>query len=112
MTGDDWLNNAATQEQYGDYVESELQRELQQHSEQLEKNMVAAGIEYQCQVRSGNPEQVLDQMINEGDYDLVVMGAHRPKGVDGLRSRMLTERLHRRQGRCPIMIIPFPTQVQ
>jgi len=109
MMGDDWLNNANTQKEYGSYVEGELQRELQQHSEQLEQQMIEAGIDYSCQVHTGNPEKVLSQVIEEGDYDLVVMGSRRPKGIDGLRSRMLTERLHHQQ-QCPVMIIPHPQQ--
>lgn len=107
MTGDDWLNNAATQQQYGSYVEAELQRELQEHSRQLEQQVTARGVDYHCRVEQGEPDRVVAAIIADGDYDLVVMGGRRPKGVDGLRSRMLTERLHQLH-HAPLLVIPYP----
>lgn len=106
MIGDDWLNNAATQAQYGDYLESELEREIVQHVQRLGEIMTAKKIAYEYQVRFGRPDKILIEVAQSTMYNLIVMGSIRPKGVDGFRSRMLTDRLHKMGS--PLLIIPFP----
>ena len=107
MTGDDWLNNAATQIRYGEYVEAELAREIDCHVVRLQPLMHKAGITYEYGVRFGRPEQVLIDTVNQYDYDLVVVGSPRPKGVAGLRSRMVTEKVIGRLP-TPLTIVPYP----
>ena len=43
MTGDDWLNNAATQIRFGNYVEDQLEREMMEEVERL-RSMVEATV--------------------------------------------------------------------
>ena len=49
------------------------------------------------------------QLVEGDEYDLVVMGAPRPKGVSGLRSRMSTDTVKRSLS-TPLMIAPYPKQ--
>lgn len=107
MTGDDWLNNSATQAEYGSYVENELEREIRRHADRLTPLMAEADLDYGCTVVYGRPDRVLIKTVSQGAYDLVVMGSRRPKGVDGLRSRMLTEALFS-QLHTALLIAPYP----
>jgi len=107
MTGDDWLNNARTQAEYGDYLESELEREIIDHIERLEKIMLADDIDYSYIVAKGPPDKVLIEKTNQGNYDLVIIGSSRPKGVDGLNSKLLTKSLPQ-QLQIPLLICPYP----
>ena len=49
---------------------------------------------------------LIDTLLQH-DYDLVITGSRRPKGVAGLRSRMLTDKLIGRLS-VPLMIVPYP----
>jgi len=111
MTGDDWLNNAHTQQEYGDYIESELQREIIEHIDRLKSLMLAEAIDYSYKLTKGAPDKVLIDEINNVNYDLVVIGSSRPKGVDGLNSKLLTKSLPA-QMRSPLLIAPYPNHEQ
>jgi len=107
MTGDDWLNNAHTQKEYGNYVESELEREIIEHIERLKPIMLEKNIEYSYQLAKGAPDKMLLQQVEKEDYDLVVIGSPRPKGVDGLNSKLLSKSLPS-QINIPLLIAPYP----
>ena len=107
MMGDDWLNNAATRDTYGKYVESELQREIDVHVERLRAQAAAAGIAYECRVVLGKPTECLLAFSREVAPALVVIGAPRPRGTPGLRSRMRPERLVAALT-VPLLVIPHP----
>ena len=107
MMGDDWLNNASTRDTYGKYVESELQREIDVHVGRLRSQAAAAGIAYEFRVTLGKPTECLLAFSREVAPDLVVIGAPRPKGITGLRSRMHPEQL---AGALvmPLLVVPYP----
>ena len=107
MMGDDWLNNASTRDAYGKYVESELQREIDSHVERLRSRAAAGGIGYESRVMLGRPTECLIAFSREVVPALVVIGAQRPKGVVGLRSRMHPERLAAALT-APLLIMPYP----
>lgn len=109
MTGDDWLNNAHTQKEYGDYVEAELEREIIEHVDRLKKVAAERDIKYRPIVEKGKPDMILLQCSQRGDYDLVIIGTSRPKGVDGLNSKMLTPKLFPAL-KVPLMISPYPDE--
>ena len=108
MLGDDWLNNAATRDVYGRYVENQLQREVQSHIDHLRPQAAARGIGYEFRVMLGKPAGCLLAFSREAAPDLIVIGAPRPKGVSGLRSRMHTEQLAGALA-MPLLVVPYPT---
>jgi nucleotide-binding universal stress UspA family protein len=109
MMGDDWLNNASTQQAFGQYVENQLQQEIQQRMDILKQKMEAVGISYTPFVKLGKPADCLVEQDAAGNYDLIIIGSPRPKGEEGYRSRMQLERLIKALN-TPLLIVPFPEQ--
>jgi nucleotide-binding universal stress UspA family protein len=109
MRGDDWLNNAITQERFGDYVESQLQRELIEHSVALRREVEAKGLTYEHSAILGKPVEKLLEAADAAPCDLVIIGSPRPKGMPGYRSRMKMEALV--QGlSVPLLVVPHPAR--
>jgi len=108
MTGDDWLNNGSTRNTFRRYLESELEQEVAEHCDRISRYAKENDIEYTNEVVVGEPDECLLDVSNKQNYDLVVMGAPRPKGVSGLRSRMSNDKLTRTIS-TPILIAPYPT---
>ncbi len=107
MMGDDWLNNAITQSRFGDYVESQLAREAADELDRLTQICEQAGVNYSNTVRLGKPAACLTSIAEQGEFDLVIIGSPRPKGISGYRSRMDLELLARSLT-IPLMIVPYP----
>ncbi|HEU0289225.1 MAG TPA: universal stress protein [Burkholderiales bacterium] len=93
MMGDDWLNNASTRAAYGRHVESQLAQEIEQHRIHFEREIRASGRHYEIKVVIGKPDEALLEYAAAARPDLVVIGAPRPRGTPGLRSRMRVEKL-------------------
>ena len=108
MTGDDWLNNGSTRDTFRRYLESELEQEVAEHCQRVSKYAKENDIEYTNEVIVGEPDECLIGVSKKNNYDLVVMGAPRPKGVSGIRSRMSTDNVTRTLS-TPLMIAPYPT---
>jgi len=107
MRGDDWLNNAITQERFGDYVESQLEREIAEHAESLGREVLDRGLSYENLSILGKPAECLLDLVSRESFDLAVIGSPRPKGAPGYRSRMKMETLV--QGlRIPLLVVPHP----
>jgi nucleotide-binding universal stress UspA family protein len=107
MTGDDWLNNAVTQARFGKYVEDQLAREIGLEVARLADAAEQRKIAYENSVQLGKPADCLAEAERSGAYDLVVVGAPRPKGTPGLRSRMTPETLVRAL-KTPLLVVPHP----
>jgi len=107
MMGDDWLNNAMTQDAYGRYVESQLEDEILSHVRRLQKLATKRRIRYRTDMVLGKPTDCLIERAKRAGLNLVVMGSPRPRGKAGLRSRMDTDKLVRAL-RVPLLIIPHP----
>jgi len=107
MMGDDWLNNASTRAAYGRHVESQLAREIEEHRLALEREVRAGGRRYEMKVVLGKPDAALIDYAAAVRPDLVVIGAPRPPGAPGLRSRMRTEKLAGALD-APLLVIPHP----
>ena len=107
MMGDDWLNNAMTQDTYGRYVENQLEDEVRSHIRRLQKLTAKRRIRYRPDMVLGKPTECLIERAKRAGVNLVVMGSPRPRGKTGLRSRMDTEKLVRAL-RVPLLIIPHP----
>lgn len=107
MMGDDWLNNASTQKEYGDYVESQLESEIQSQIEKLTKATARKKIKYDYEVIVGKPGPALLAKGKSATYDIAIIGSPRPKGKKGLRSRMDLDSIAR-DLQIPILIVPHP----
>jgi nucleotide-binding universal stress UspA family protein len=105
MQGDDWLNNAATRDTFGRYVEDMLENDAKRELAAVESRCRERGVAYQAAVRFGEPAEIVLAVAAEIAADVVVIGTPRRKGEEGLRSRMELEKLVRGL-RCPLLIAP------
>ena len=109
MTGDDWLNNGSTRDTYRRYLESELGKEIDEHCEAVQQQAEDKGLSYHRLIVVGEPAKCLIKHSQSRHFDLIIMGSPRPKGVEGLRSRIKPESLVKALT-APLLIIPFPSE--
>lgn len=107
MLGDDWLNNAVVHVRFGRYVEGQLEREIVAHAETVAAEAKRRGLGYDCELQFGKPADCLVATARKGEFDLVVIGACRPKSAGGLRSRMDPEVLAKSL-KIPLLTVPHP----
>jgi len=107
MQGDDWLNNASTRDTFGRYLESQLEQEVRAHLKRMLRETAKRHIRYRYEMVQGKPVDCLIRRAAKGPTDLIVLGSRRPKGREGLRSRMLDEKLFRSL-HVPVVIAPYP----
>lgn len=105
MMGDDWLNNASTRDAYGRYVEGQLGREIDEHIARLRAAALEQSLDYGSHVRIGDPTACLLDYAATESPDLVVIGSRRPRGMQGLRSRLHVDRLIAGL-QAPLLIVP------
>jgi len=107
MTGDDWLNNGSTRDTYWRYLESELGKEVDEHCERVHQSANEHKINYSQEIVVGEPEECLINLTKEIEFDIIVMGSKRPKGISGLRSRMKADKISKAVT-VPLVIVPYP----
>lgn len=107
MTGDDWLNNGSTRDQFRRYLENELGNEVDRHCERAGKNIARHKLHYSKEIVLGEPSFALIEASRKEPFDLIVMGSRRPNGIKGLRSRMFTKDLVHSL-HLPLLIVPYP----
>ena len=107
MMGDDWLNNASTRAAFGRYLEGELGREIDQHIARVRLAAAALALDYQPHVMLGEPAACLLEHAASVRPDLVVIGSKRPRGAQGLRSRLRVEQILGKLP-APLLIVPHP----
>ena len=107
MSGDGWRINASTEGLFCDYLEGQIERETLEVLERVHAMAAARGIAYSASSCCGDPARTLIMATEAGDYDLVVIGAPRPRGMRGLRSRMDVEALMRGL-QVPLFVVPYP----
>ncbi|MDM8563327.1 universal stress protein [Candidatus Marithioploca araucensis] len=107
MLGDDWLNNAITQIRYGQYLEGELEKEIQENINRVSAEAKTRDITYSYEFMLGDPAECLLKVANDSRFDLVVMGSPRPKNKEGIKSRLHCETLIHALS-IPLLIIPHP----
>ena len=107
MTGDGWRINASTEHAFCDYLEAQIEREIMEHLTRVSVEAQSRGIGYSAGSKYGRLEDCLIAAAQEQAFDLVVIGARRPKGHAGLRSRIDLDRLTRGL-RVPLVVVPHP----
>ena len=109
MTGDDWLNNGSTRDTFRRYLESTLGKEIDEHIARVKKLADDNDLKYTIEIVVGEPDECLLKATKEKDYEMVVVGSPRPKGVSGLRSQMITNPV-KRSLQTPILMVPYPNE--
>jgi nucleotide-binding universal stress UspA family protein len=107
ITGDGWRINASTEHAFCDYLEAQIEREIMEHLVRVSRQAQSRGIQYSAGSKHGGLEACLIAAAGESEFDLVVIGAHRPKGHPGLRSRLDFGKLARGL-RIPLVVVPHP----
>lgn len=107
MTGDDWLNNGHTRDQFSRYLETQLGKEINSHCERIAQQARQHELSYTKKMVLGKLDQSLISYSKTRPFDLVIIGSPRPKGIPGLRSRMLTKNLPCALN-IPLLIAPYP----
>jgi len=109
MTGDDWLNNGSTRDTFRRYLETELGREVDEHCERVSLAADEHELKYSKTIVFGEPDECLLDASKNDNYDLVIMGSPRPKGIKGIRSRMSLEPLAKLLS-IPLLMVPYPNE--
>ena len=107
MSGDGWRINASTEHIFCDYLEGQIERETLEILERAHVAVSERGIGYSASSRCGPLAACVLAEAADRQVDLVVIGAPRPKGMRGLRSRMDVEALMRGLS-VPLMVVPHP----
>jgi nucleotide-binding universal stress UspA family protein len=107
MTGDDWLNNGSTRDTFRRYLETELGKEVDEHIARVKGLAEQQGLYYTNEIVLGEPDECLLKAASKDEYELIVVGSARPKGIPGLRSRMMTQPVARSL-QTPVLIVPYP----
>jgi hypothetical protein len=110
MTGDGWRINAATEHEFCDYLESQIERETLAYLRLVARVAARRGIVYSASSECGPLVACLAATAAAGDYQAVVIGSPRPRGISGLRSRLDVDKLMRVLG-IPLIVIPHPAAV-
>lgn len=108
-TGDDWLQNGAVRNDFRRYLEGELGKEVDENFRRFGEAAIKKGFNYTNDMVVGEPDQCLLEACQQANYDLVIMGSIRPKGIPGLRSRMLKDSMIKKI-RSPLLIVPYPDE--
>ena len=107
ILGDDWLNNACTHKQFGDYLETLLEQEINQTCMRIQNKFESRGLSYTQKVSFGQPQQCLLDTYIQSEFDVVVMGSSRPKDMYGLKSKMLSKKVARILA-AKLVVVPHP----
>lgn len=107
MSGDGWRINASTENIFCDYLEDQIERETMAELRRVHGLAKARGISYSAASRFGPLAASLIDEANAGRFDAIVMGAPRPRRMQGLRSRMDMPALLRSL-RVPLIVVPHP----
>ena len=93
ILADDWLNNSITRERFGNYLESELAREIDETITRVQTLLHNCATKIKHKVIVGNPQKELITTCTKDDYKLVITGSNRPKMMTGLKSRMINKQI-------------------
>ncbi len=107
MMGDDWLNNVRTRIRFGRYLEDQLEGEIDDNLRRLAQRAAELGVNYLPEVRQGEPTECLIAWRAEHPGEVLVIGSPRPKGEEGLRSRLRLDTLLRALT-VPLLVAPHP----
>lgn len=108
-TGDDWLQNGSVRDDFRRYLEGELGKEVDENFVRVGKIADEKGLKYTNDMVVGEPDKCLVDISQQEQFDLIIIGSIRPKGISGLRSRMLKDKMIRNL-KTPLLIVPYPDE--
>ena len=108
-TGDDWLQNGSVRDNFRRYLEGELGKEVDEHLSRVGKAADEKGIKLTNDMVVGEPDECLLDVSKQANFDLIILGSHRPKGKLGLRSKMLKDKMLKKL-KTPVLIVPYPDE--
>ena len=79
---------------------------MNEHVERVKQQAQSLNIQYSNEIIVGEPDECLLDTMSKHTFDLIVMGSPRPKGVPGLRSKMMSKKT--RSLPVPVLIAPYP----
>lgn len=103
MTGDDWLNTSTTRNKFGDYVEGQINAEMDALQQRVAQ--VFDGLPVYWLRRAGKLEDVLARTAEEVGADVLIIGAWQKNQAPGFRDRVQNRHLHP-QLPCPVVVAP------
>ncbi|KAB2846349.1 MAG: universal stress protein [Hyphomicrobiaceae bacterium] len=106
MTGDGWRINASTEHAFCDYLEGQIDAEIREHLRRVHARAQSYGIDYSARSEVGPLAETLIRVANAGAFELVMIGAPRPRKASGFRSRMDLTALARGL-KVPLAVIPL-----
>ncbi|OQX08360.1 MAG: hypothetical protein BWK76_23680 [Desulfobulbaceae bacterium A2] len=95
MQGDDWLNNSSTRDTFARHLENMLDQDSRALIQEVQASCSEHGLTCEAVLRYGDPAECLLEAVAKQAVELVVIGPPRPKGTQGLRSRMNMDKLAR-----------------
>ena len=107
MTGDDWLNNGVSRNQFRNYLTEQLWQESQDVMQRVKKLCMQSKIIYRSLLQVGQSDKSLEEAITQSDYDQIVVGSRRPKRVRGIKDIMLTPRIEKQYAK-QLHIVSYP----
>ncbi len=90
---------------YLDHVDHELEREGRRTLQAFSDQARAAGIRYHLKERHGDPLEEISREMEEGNYDLLVVGGKPITGITAIRSWNLPAKLARSLGHISLLIV-------
>ncbi len=112
MSSDDWLNTSTTRTQFKDYVEEQLDREIEEDWQRI-KDMHPSSATIKFMRVVGGIEETIAEVAAKLECDIVIIGGVNKKPSrlfslkmpKGLAATLSNEKLHPLLP-CPIMVIP------
>ncbi|NOZ59979.1 MAG: universal stress protein [Euryarchaeota archaeon] len=95
---------AVGRNEYRAYVRKELEKEARRIVREFEELARSAGVRFRTKLRFGHPVEEVVAEAEEGEYDLVILGGKRRRGLWELKSRNLPLKVFRKLT-LPVMVV-------
>ena len=102
-------NHYAPYEIIGGSVEAQMEEEARQTFARVGEAVRQLGVVFETHLVYGKPVYSLLETVAAISPDYVIAGSARPKHIEGLPSKMITESLMRSMV-IPLLIIPYPDE--
>lgn len=109
MPGENGQDHSTAYPIIGGAIEAQMEAEAGDTFARMGEAARQLGVVYETRLIYGKPVYTLLETVAEISPDYVIAGSARPKHIDGLHSKMITESLMRSMV-IPLLIIPYPDE--